>query len=194
MGQGSGLRRVVHLLPRVLHEGQATRASGSGWSTDYPGADNNFSVRLAELTRVPRQLDEDRQPNYVVVRLDDPLLFRCPMLFMEDVGTVGLHRGGSAEAARVSSEGRLPLGGRLLGIVGLAAMGRADRARPAARRISDLRHAADPPDHAHALRREGDSAGAVDQLLAPQRRAIPRSAAPTARRCTSGASRIRTGG
>src|SRR5262245_23972816 len=24
---------------------------GSGWSTDYPGSDNNFSVRLAELTR-----------------------------------------------------------------------------------------------------------------------------------------------
>ena len=23
-----------------------------GWTTDYPGADNNFSVRLAELTRV----------------------------------------------------------------------------------------------------------------------------------------------
>jgi hypothetical protein len=27
-------------------------AGGSGWSTDYPGADNNFSIRLSELTRV----------------------------------------------------------------------------------------------------------------------------------------------
>src|SRR4051812_15188512 len=61
--------------------------SGSGWNTDYPGADNNFSVRLMELTTVHVKVDADRQPNYVVVPLSDPLLFRCPMLFMEDAGT-----------------------------------------------------------------------------------------------------------
>lgn len=61
---------------------------GSGWDTDYPGADNNFSVRLSELTRVRVRLDTTRQPEYVVVQLSDPLLFRCPMLHMEDVGTV----------------------------------------------------------------------------------------------------------
>lgn len=61
---------------------------GQGWSTDYPGADNNFSVRLAELTRVHVRLNDDRQPNTAVVRLSDALLFRCPILFMEDVGTV----------------------------------------------------------------------------------------------------------
>jgi hypothetical protein len=60
---------------------------GQGWSTDYPGADNNFSVRLAELTRVHVKLNENRQPNYGVVSLTDPLLYRCPILFMEDVGT-----------------------------------------------------------------------------------------------------------
>ena len=60
---------------------------GMGWWTDYPGADNNFSVRLAELTRVHVKLDADRQPNFVVVSLSDPLLYRCPILFMEDVGT-----------------------------------------------------------------------------------------------------------
>ena len=60
---------------------------GSGWNTDYPGADNNFSVRLAELTRVHVRLDHTGQPDYIVVRLTDPLLFRCPMLQMEDVGT-----------------------------------------------------------------------------------------------------------
>jgi hypothetical protein len=61
---------------------------GQGWSTDYPGADNNFSVRLAELTRVHVKLNEDRRPNFGVVSLTDPLLFKCPVLFMEDVGTV----------------------------------------------------------------------------------------------------------
>ena len=47
-----------------------------GWSTDYPGADNNFSVRLAELTKVLVKFDENRQPHHVVVRLDDPDLER----------------------------------------------------------------------------------------------------------------------
>src|SRR4249919_2178731 len=40
-----------------------------GWSTDYPGADNNFSIRLAELTRIPVKFDENRQPHHVVVHL-----------------------------------------------------------------------------------------------------------------------------
>jgi len=61
--------------------------SGSGWNTDYPGADNNFSIRLAELTRVRVRLDAARQPVHVVVSLTDPLLYRCPLLFMEDSGT-----------------------------------------------------------------------------------------------------------
>ena len=62
-------------------------AGGSGWSTDYPGADNNFSVRLSELTLVRVRLGSDGQPAHVVLRLTDPLLARCPLLFMEDVGT-----------------------------------------------------------------------------------------------------------
>ena len=61
--------------------------SGSGWNTDYPGADNNFSVRLGELTRIPIKFDPDGQPNHVVVRLDDPMIYRCGMLFMTDIGS-----------------------------------------------------------------------------------------------------------
>ena len=61
---------------------------GSGWDTDFPGADNNFSVRLAELTMVHVKLDKAGQPDYVVVRLTDPLLYHCPILHMEDVGVV----------------------------------------------------------------------------------------------------------
>lgn len=63
-------------------------AGGSGWGTDYPAADNNFSVRLMELTYTRVQLDQERQPNTVVVRLTDPLLYKCPILFMEDTGTI----------------------------------------------------------------------------------------------------------
>jgi hypothetical protein len=61
---------------------------GTGWSTDYPAADNNFSVRLMELTLAHVKLDVEHQPNTVVVHLTDPLLYRCPILFMEDTGTV----------------------------------------------------------------------------------------------------------
>lgn len=61
--------------------------SGGGWNTDYPGADINFSVRLAELTRVRVTFDANRQANHVVVSLTDPFLFRCPILFMTHIGS-----------------------------------------------------------------------------------------------------------
>src|SRR5690349_17124770 len=75
------------LYCRGFYRSRYREDGGSGWNTDYPGADNNFSVRLMELTTVHVKVDEDRQPNYVVVSLADPLLFHCPVLFMEDVGT-----------------------------------------------------------------------------------------------------------
>jgi uncharacterized protein DUF4159 len=75
------------LYCRGFYRSRYRENGGSGWNTDYPGADNNFSVRLMELTTVHVKVDADRQPNYVVVSLTDPLLFHCPMLFMEDVGT-----------------------------------------------------------------------------------------------------------
>jgi hypothetical protein len=74
---------------RGFYESVRYEDSGQGWVTDYPGADNNFSVRLAELTRVRVKRTATGEPHHVVVALGDPLLFRCPMLFMEDVGTIG---------------------------------------------------------------------------------------------------------
>jgi hypothetical protein len=61
--------------------------SGSGWNTDYPDADHNFSVRLAELTRTRVRFDEGREPHFVVMPMTEPLLYQCPMIFMEDFGT-----------------------------------------------------------------------------------------------------------
>ena len=72
---------------RGAYQSVVREAGGTGWSTDYPAADNNFSVRLMELTLAHVKLDVEHQPNTVVVRLTDPLLYRCPILFMEDVGT-----------------------------------------------------------------------------------------------------------
>jgi hypothetical protein len=81
---------------------------GQGWGTDYPGADNNFSIRLAELTRVPVKWAPNRQPVHVVVRINDPVLHRCPLLFMEDVGTIRF-----SEAEVVSLRNYLLKGGFL---------------------------------------------------------------------------------
>ncbi len=70
---------------------QSNRREKRGWETDYPGADINFSIRLAELTRtrVAKQPD-GTDPEYVVVRLTDPALFNCPFVLMEDAGTIAL--------------------------------------------------------------------------------------------------------
>lgn len=83
---------------RAFYNSRWREPSGNGWSTDYPGADYNFSVRLAELTKVPVHFDEQRQPVHVVVQLDDPLLFRCPMMFMTHFGELTLS---PAEAANL---------------------------------------------------------------------------------------------
>ena len=66
------------------------RREKQGWSTDYPGADLNFSVRLSELTKVPVKRTtngEEVVPDAVVVRLTDDWLFRCSFTLMEDAGT-----------------------------------------------------------------------------------------------------------
>ena len=79
---------------------ESNRREKRGWSTDYPGADLNFSTRLAELTKAPVTMrpdaDEDEAADAVVVRLTDDALFKCPFILMEDAGTASF----SAEEAR----------------------------------------------------------------------------------------------
>jgi hypothetical protein len=78
---------------------QSNRREKRGWSTDYPGADLNFSTRLAELTRARVTMHPDAEegeaPDAVVVRLTDEALFKCPYILMEDAGTAAF----SAEEA-----------------------------------------------------------------------------------------------
>ena len=46
---------------RGMYSRQVYReAGGQGWSTDYPDAELNFSIRLAELTRTRVALDSAR--------------------------------------------------------------------------------------------------------------------------------------
>jgi hypothetical protein len=65
-------------------------AGGQGWSTDYPDAELNFSVRFSELTKARVSRDAYGSPEHVVVRLTDEELFQCPYVLMSDVGTASL--------------------------------------------------------------------------------------------------------
>lgn len=59
---------------------------GGSWLVDYPRADINLSIRLAELTKTRISLDTSGEPNHLVVRLTDPELFQCPFIMMTEVG------------------------------------------------------------------------------------------------------------
>ena len=58
-----------------------------GWSTDFPGADINFSVRLGELTRTRITKDKTGDPDYITVSALEPSLFMCPYILVEDGGS-----------------------------------------------------------------------------------------------------------
>jgi hypothetical protein len=75
---------------RGVYTSGRREAGGQGWSTDYPDAERNFSIRLAELTRTKVSTSPDGEPQFVVVRLTDEALYGCGFLHLEDVGTASL--------------------------------------------------------------------------------------------------------
>src|ERR687892_677119 len=101
-GYGRGYNRVPPRLPKAdsytgefsfcrgLYTSGFREQSGSGWSTDYPDADVNFSIRLAELTKIRVSKQPTGDPNHLVLMLTDEFLFKCPFLLMSDVGTMEL--------------------------------------------------------------------------------------------------------
>ena len=72
---------------RLMYRSAYREAGGTGWSTDYPDADINFSIRLSELTKAPVSFDREGEPKFVVVPIMDPAIFRCPWAILEDGGT-----------------------------------------------------------------------------------------------------------
>ena len=84
---------------RGIYTSARREAGGSGWSTDYPDAERNFSIRLSELTKTRVRFAQDGEPEYVTVRLTDAALYECPYLHMEDVGTA-YFSAGEIEALR----------------------------------------------------------------------------------------------
>jgi hypothetical protein len=78
---------------------QSADGDGANWSVDYPRADVNLSIRLSELTRTRISRDgATGEPNHVLLRLTDDLLFQCPFIMMTEVGAAYFS---PAEAARL---------------------------------------------------------------------------------------------
>lgn len=67
---------------------QSNDGDGGGWGVDYPRADANLSIRLSELTRTRISRDTSGEPNHVLLRLTDDLMFQCPFIMMTEVGAV----------------------------------------------------------------------------------------------------------
>jgi hypothetical protein len=73
---------------RLMYNSVYREMGGSGWRTDYPGADINFSIRFSELTKSSVSRNGEGDPEYFVVRASgDDNLFRCPYVHIEDAGT-----------------------------------------------------------------------------------------------------------
>src|SRR5262245_36381709 len=85
---GPGQRVSVHYDPAALvanYDGNfhfcrmlfrnGYEGDGDGWYVDYPRADENLSIRFAELTKAPVTYDLEGNPDHYVVRLVDSGLF-----------------------------------------------------------------------------------------------------------------------
>ena len=74
---------------RLMYTRYRREQGGQGWWTDYPNADINFSIRLAELTKTRVSQSPNGEPNHLVVRPTDDELFQCPFIIISDAGTAG---------------------------------------------------------------------------------------------------------
>ena len=84
---------------RLQYMSDRREPAGRGWHTDYPAADQNFMIRLSELTSTRVDFGEGGDPNHWVVEITDPELFSCPFVMTSDVGTMRLN-GEEVEALR----------------------------------------------------------------------------------------------
>lgn len=82
---------------------------GGSWATDYPEADENFSLRLSQITTLNVNRTEEGRFQHVVVRLDDPDVFKYPFAYMLEVGRMSL-----SESEREGLRQYLMRGGFLL--------------------------------------------------------------------------------
>jgi hypothetical protein len=70
----------------VFRNAPSPDGDGNGWGVDYPRADINLTFRLSELTKTPVTRDETEGYNHTVLKLTDPLLYKCPFTMMTEPG------------------------------------------------------------------------------------------------------------
>lgn len=75
-----------HYCRLVYRSGFGFRGGGGGWSTDYPNADINLSIRLSELTRLNVSKQPGGDPNHLLVPVDSDELFQCPLVVLSAPG------------------------------------------------------------------------------------------------------------
>jgi Domain of unknown function (DUF4159) len=83
---------------RVAFNSDFRGDSGGNWSVDYPRADINLSIRLAELTKSYVSMDSGGEPIPLLIRLTDDVMFECPFIMMTEVGSAAIN---DEEAARL---------------------------------------------------------------------------------------------
>ena len=71
---------------------------GGSWNVDWPRADINLSIRLSELTKTTVGKASDGEPNHLLLRLTDEVLYQCPFIMMTEVGSASFSE---AEAAKL---------------------------------------------------------------------------------------------
>jgi hypothetical protein len=69
---------------RLVYQGNGF---GGRWTTDYPNADINMSIRFAELTRTAVSFSPSGRPNHLLIRATDEALFQCPLVIMTAPGS-----------------------------------------------------------------------------------------------------------
>ena len=75
---------------RVEYTGGGRRRRGGSWATDYPESDENFSLRLSQLTTLNVARTDDGRFRHVIVRLDDPDIHKYPFIYMLEIGGMSL--------------------------------------------------------------------------------------------------------
>jgi hypothetical protein len=56
----------------------SSEGDGAGWFVDYPRADENLSIRLSQLTKLPITTVGEGDPVHIVLRLTRPNSFSVP--------------------------------------------------------------------------------------------------------------------
>ncbi len=165
------------------------KPSGAGWTTDYPDADINFSIRLSELTKTHVGRRPDGEPNHLTVRLTDDNLFNCPDLHMEDIGAAELSEDEVARLREYLLKGGFLWVDDYWGTRGVGLLGRTISRVLPPKEYPDPRSAAGSSALSHAVSDQGCAADSVDPDVEARRQHI-RSIGPTPPRCMDAVSAI----